>query len=162
MKNNKAMTKLIRQYGESQDRSFPLNPKLVTLLDSGIKERDGVFLLVALEFSVSTPMSRFGDRTGYECAVNHVHLEDFLDSANQQDRGTLFRSGVAFAHRLNEKLVSTFPQDHFRIILSCNLDDPPGCVVRFHKVRAGENWIQLDDLEGYKSEAIMVIEVANG
>ena len=161
MKSNSAMKRLLQHYGESEGRLFPLSAKLITLLASHIEERDGVFLFTTFDRSVPSSTSRFGDLTGCECAINHVHLEDFVEPTNHKDRETLFKSGISFAYRLKEKLISTFPQERFRIILSYNLNDPPACVVRFHKVRAGENWIKLDDLEGYESEAVMVMDVSS-
>jgi len=132
---------------------------LISLLGSGIIENNGTFLLKKLEDSVKDPFPRFGDLTGYECEVNHVHLEDYIDFSHNKDPEILFRSGVAFVSRLNEKLALTYHNEHFRIILSYSLDEPLGCSIRFHKIRTGENWIKMEDLEGYKSEAIMVMDV---
>jgi hypothetical protein len=35
---------------------------------------------------------------------------------------------------------------------------PAACTVRFHKVRAGQVWLK-DDLESYKEEAILVMDL---
>jgi hypothetical protein len=46
----------------------------------------------------------------------------------------------------------------FRVIVALPEDDD--CTVRFHQIRPGENW-SAEDLEGYKSEAILVFDVAS-
>jgi hypothetical protein len=153
------MKELLRRYEDTDLWAFRLGDRLVDLLEAGIIERDGAFLFAMFGNLVPFTPSRFGDLTGYECAVNHVHIEDLLDPAIHGSHEVLFKSGATFALRLKEELESAYPQVGFRIVLSYSLDGPQSCVVRFHKVRMGEEWLKMDDLDGYRSEALMVIEV---
>jgi hypothetical protein len=91
----------------------------------------------------------FPDKTGFECSANHVHLP--FVGTNES-----LISCLEYAATLQEAL-SPFTQDRrFRVIVALPEDDD--CTVRFHQIRPGENWI-ADDLEGYKSEAILVFDV---
>jgi len=157
MKTNTSMDKLLQVYGETESRQFSLSSKLSTLLESRIEERDKTFCFTSLRSTISEPVMFFGDLTGYECAVNHIHIDDFLEPGSQQKQGLLFRSAIAFAYRLKEKLISTFPKQNFNIILGYSLGNPPGCTVRFHKIRENESWIS-DNLDGYEAEAVMVLD----
>lgn len=159
MKSNIAMREMLQQHSKIKDVDFPLSPKLLVLLESPVEEHNGAFLFSKLKSTVHEPTSRFEDLTGYECAVNHVHLEDYVDSPAAMHRESLLKMGMTFVDHLKQRLSFTHPQTHFRIILSCNLDDPPGSVVRFHKIRVGESWINEDNLDGYEGEAILVIDV---
>jgi len=161
MKTNVAMRELLQKYDKFEEVDFSLDPKLLALLDSPVEEHNGAFLFSQLRPTVQDPLSRFGDLTGYECTVNHIHLEDFVDSLDLESRERLLQIGVASVHHLVEKLSLAHPHIQFRVIMSCNLDDPPGCVLRFHKIRVDENWVKLDDLDGYEMEAILVTDVPN-
>jgi len=91
------------------------------------------------------------DKTGFECFINHVHLP--FDGTNQ----TLI-SCLEYAATLQETLMPLTDR-HFRVIVSL-ADEERDCTVRFHQIRSGENWI-AEDLEGYKSEALLVFDVAS-
>ena len=90
------------------------------------------------------------DKTGFECFINHVHLPY---------AGT--REGLVscleYAATLQEALMPLARGREFRVIVSAAEDDD--CTVRFHQIRVGENWI-AQDIEGYKSEAILVFDVS--
>ncbi len=159
MKTNMAMQELLLHHGISEGESYPLDPKLESILSAGIHVLDGAYLFAKFETSVSAPRSRFGDLTGYECAVNHFHIESNLTSPDNKSPDTLLKNGITFVHRLESKLASTFPGVPFRIIFGYSSDPLLSCVVRFHKIRANEEWVMLDDLEGYKLEALMVLDV---
>jgi hypothetical protein len=90
------------------------------------------------------------DRTGFECFVNHVHLP--FAGTNES-----LVSCLKHAATLQEALMPLTPDRQFRVIVGLREDDRD-CTVRFHQIRPGEDWI-AEDLEGYKSEAILVFDV---
>ncbi|MDB4971529.1 MAG: hypothetical protein JWN44_7218, partial [Myxococcales bacterium] len=126
-------------------------PDLARLVDEGFETMDGcvVFRRLAKRMS-TTKSSDFPDRTGRECFVNHLHVEDYTTA---KDALELAATGFAFAKRLEEALRSR--GEHFIIIVS---SDAESCSVRFHKARDGESWL-ADDLDGYGDEALLVLEV---
>ena len=63
--------------------------------------------------------------------------------------------GLRFAEAIRERLVSRFPEQSFRIIVS--IDEPGDVTVRFHRVRPNQSWL-ADDLESYGSEAVGVFD----
>lgn len=95
----------------------------------------------------------FPDATGYECFVNHVHIEDHV-----LGKGTgsisVHKQALEFARRLSESLSSSFPGKLFLVILACS---ESGSSARFHLARQGQSWLS-EDLEGYAEEAILTIE----
>jgi hypothetical protein len=94
------------------------------------------------------------DKTGFECFINHVHLP--FDGTNES-----LISCLEYAATLQEALTPLTGDRQFRVIVSLSeVDDFPesACTVRFHQIRPGEDWI-AEDLEGYKSEAILVFDV---
>jgi hypothetical protein len=97
------------------------------------------------EFKLSrVSQKHFPDKTGYECFVNHVHLA--YDGAR---RSAI--SSLEYCKRLDIGLVKFAPKQEFQIIASFSVD---GSTVRFHKLRPREDYL-ADDLEGYKTEAIL-------
>jgi hypothetical protein len=94
------------------------------------------------------------DKTGFECFINHVHLPfDGTDGA--------LLPCLEYATTLQKALTSLTPDRQFRVIVAFSEDDKfPGsrCTVCFHQVRPDENYL-ADDLEGYKSEAMLAFDV---
>ena len=126
-----------------------LPAKLSDLLSAGFVDQDGcVFFAQFAKRTSGADHSDFPDLTGYECFVNHVHIDDYVEDADPQ---TLAAMGVAFARRLCE-LLSERSGD-FNVIVG---SDDLSCSVRFHRVRASEAWLG-DDLESYQDEAIAVL-----
>ena len=93
----------------------------------------------------------FPDTTGYECFANHIHIDDYVLERSPE---YLVEQALALAASLNERLCSVAPDSAFRFIIAANED---GCTLRFHSVRADEQW-ETQDLEEYTQEAIAVIE----
>jgi hypothetical protein len=144
VKTNQRMNALMQ--GEHR---IDLPAKLSDLLSAGVVDRDGcVFFAELAKRASNASRSDFPDLTGYECFVNHVHIDDYVEDADPQ---TLAAMGVTFARRLCE-LLSERSGD-FNVIVG---SDELSCSVRFHLVRAGEAWLS-DDLESYRDEAIAVL-----
>jgi hypothetical protein len=126
-----------------------LPAKLSDLLSAGFVDKDGcLFFAQFAKRTSGADRSDFPDLTGYECFVNHIHIDDYIEDADAQ---TLAAIGVSFARRLCE-LLSARSGD-FNVIVGT---DELSCSVRFHRIRAGEAWLS-DDLESYQDEAIAVL-----
>jgi len=138
-------------------QSLELSESLRNLLVSQIVEFEGcIFLEPLLKLSPNATLSLFPDRTGFECFVNHIHVEDYLD----QNDGTnptsnlQLASCIRFAMKLKERLGEYQSKGRFRVIIT---SDDETCTVRFHKIRENETWLS-EDLEQYREEAVGVIE----
>lgn len=116
------------------------------ILDGGFFLKDGcVFLNGLFSASASVAIGDFCDRTGFECFVNSLHIDDFV-SENYICHAINFSRALLLAWKRNGG-------GEIRMIVS---GDDLEAVCRFHMVRVGENWIS-DDLNSYE-EAIMVID----
>lgn len=68
--------------------------------------------------------------------------------------GYALKKGISFCH----KLIDILPKSHeFNVIMSV---DEKYVTISFHLVRDGETWLG-DDLEVYKSDAVLVLHVIN-
>jgi hypothetical protein len=131
-----------------------LSSELLRLIEPGFTVKDGAVLLKTQEkLAVDIRPDNFPDLTGYECFVNHVHIEDYLGDA-ELGSNALLEQGFAFANKIVEELSSLYHGKPFKVIVATN---ESGCSVRFHLIRNGENWLS-DDLDKYGQEAILVLE----
>jgi len=138
---------------ENLDDPKALPQKLLALLNGGFAEDEQCVFLSALK--KATPVKRldFPDRTGYECFVNHIHIENYLENGGLPPLEMLGR-GIALAGEIKKRLSQLHGEKHFRIIVAF---DGTTCTVRFHTVRADEEWIDKD-ASGRAREAIAVFE----
>jgi hypothetical protein len=129
-------------------QSHTLPEVLAHVLRSGVETADGC--VVSRAFT-APPFEAIRadvfDRTGYECFVNHWHFV-------QADAVTALSYAEEFSRQAARLLISVSPASAFRFIVSNTEDE---WTVRFHTVRSGESWVS-DDLEGYGSEAVMVLD----
>lgn len=105
------------------------------------------------EIDVDKALSVYYDRTGFEASYNEFRIEDYFDRSIDNPL-----EGIAIAIKLSEiwelKLKKDFPHYMFHIIIGF---DGEYTTIRFHKLRDEEStWIDLDDLDSYKKEAIAV------
>jgi len=137
-----------------------LEASLDSLLGDGVIEQSGVWLLRAMlpeGFNADLAVSQSFDRTDVECSANHVHVEEFVDASRCWSSLQIVSQGHAFAQRLVVLLES---MGAFEIILSFHEGaDAGGCIVTFHLIRPGEEWL-APDLEGYEEDAILVLRTA--
>jgi hypothetical protein len=91
---------------------------------------------------------RFPDEVGYECFVNHFHLDDYREE-------NLVPAAWAVAAVVNGK----FEESGFGklIVRHTIVHDGASCTYRFHVVRPGQSWL-ADDLEAYADEAVLVLD----
>jgi len=140
---------------KSLDCPEQLSRRLVELLDSGFTRVDRcVFLKAQEKLRGNGKLEDFPDRTGYECFVNHIHVEDYLDQSDNVSQLVRLGQGVAFAYQMKEGLSSFSANENFRLIVS---SDELSCSVRFHVIRNAEEWLS-SDINSYEHEAILVLD----
>jgi hypothetical protein len=130
----------------------PLPARIQSIIDQGAHCRDGMWLLRAMDTGETnvTPSS-FPDAVGYECFINHFHINDQLDDGEENAPA---EEQLAYGLRFILDIQKRLPREpRFTLILSCNEDD---CSVRAHTHREGQRWI-ADDLEAYRDDAVLVI-----
>ncbi len=133
-------------------KGHQLSSRLKQVLAAGIVEEDGCWFLAKRRAGTKGKISDFGDRTGLECFVNKVHIEE-QSPINIQEQGLLFVSAI-------RELLE--PHGHFNIMMEVSNSDIEGkpniltCNVRFHKIRTGEQWLK-DDLDAYRDEGILLL-----
>ncbi|MBZ5681537.1 MAG: hypothetical protein LAO24_15665 [Acidobacteriia bacterium] len=154
MKTNQPMDVLydeIRQ--ENLDDPKALPQKLLTMLNGGFTEQDQCVFLALLRKEAPVSRLDFPDCTAYECFVNHIHIEDYLENGGLPPLEMVGR-GIALARELKARLSGLHGGKHFRIIVAF---DGLTCTVRFHTVRLDEEWIDKN-VNGHRGEAVAVLE----
>lgn len=139
MKTNKAMRYLLENVPPSIHAASE-RPSL------NFTEWDHCILIDTAELGTLKTVKEtvYPDRTGLEASINHVHVSDFANGMKIMDQWT-------------RKLQEDYSGKQFIIILSCQ-PDGGDVVLRFYQYRKDEpEWVTLDNLEGYKEEAILVI-----
>ena len=152
---NQRMRNSLRQSNPSDFVSREkLTAALSQILAQGFTELGGAIVFTAgRAIGENVEPRNFPDLTGFECFVNHIHVEDQLVPAVSNEVA-LLRQGIAFALKTETRLRSEFPQKPFKVIVASTAH---GCGVRFHVNRQGEQWLN-SDLDGYAEEAILVLE----
>lgn len=123
-----------------------LPPELLEISTDGFREADGCVVLDALfRRGVNAGVDDFPDRTGFECFVNSIHIDDYVD-ARYLSTAFLFVD-ACLARWRKQGLSGTM-----RAIVSC---DEFGANVKFHLAREAESWL-AEDLEGYEDPILVV------
>jgi hypothetical protein len=146
---NKAMKKL---YSPDWDLGSVRLPRgLNTLTEGGVVLHDGCYVLKeSLEANPHILLDQYPDRTSYESFLNHVHIRD--------NGGSRLPVAFAYLQRISDVLARQFPDEQFVGIISSTRKGRD-CVVRFYAKHQGErNWLS-DDLEGYKTEAVCLLDL---
>lgn len=77
--------------------STPLASGLAELLREELVEENGCWFLASLREGARTAsLASFVDRSGLECFVNHIHIEDFLETS---DANRMSQARVALGRR---------------------------------------------------------------
>jgi hypothetical protein len=136
---------------ENLDDPKALPQKLLALLNAGFVEAEECVFLSLLKKAAPVQRLDFPDRTGFECFVNHIHVEDYLENGGLPPLEMLGR-GLALAQELKKQLSHLHGAKHFRIIVAF---DGTSCTVRFHTVRSDEEWAAK---EHGPQEAIAILD----
>lgn len=147
LRQNSIMGACFPMLGEDVKGELP--HALNLLVAGGLVFRDRcVFLSSLLGQCSSIDGKELLDETGYECFVNKIHIEDYA----QED---LVSIGMRFLREISSLCFAANVSFPVHGVISA-ADD---CViVRFHRVRPGQNWLDAD-LENYKAEGIAEVEV---
>src|ERR1700733_6642556 len=130
MKTNQNMRRFL---GELRENRLGLSPKLSSILNAGFVEEKGCVLLASEKRDCGSDRTATHDETGYECFVNHVHVESLGEA-------------LEFAGRLKKTLTSLFPGD-FVVIVSF---DGREAIVRFHRLRAGQPGLSENRVDRFR------------
>jgi hypothetical protein len=141
---------------ENLDDAGDLSQKLTQLADSPLVEEEGcVFLGTLRRGAGEMKLADFSDRTAFECYVNHIHVEDYLENGSLVALIILGR-GLALARQLRDRLATIDGHRHFRVIVTFH---QAGCTVRFHTIRPDEEFTDKE-LSGLEEVAVAVLETA--
>lgn len=125
---------------------FLENTSLNEISNSGFSKVGPCFFLKkCYEINTNASIQNFPDKTGYECFVNSVNIDDYV-SDNYLEYALSFVNntfGLWNSLKFNDELISILSMDEF------------GLKVKFHMARVGEQWLS-DNLETYE-EAILII-----
>jgi len=131
----------MREYlSQVKTHESALSPALSSVLVAGFVEKEGCVLLASKAHNSGVARDAAQDDTGYECFINHLHVKNLAEA-------------LEFARRLKRALAERFTHV-FVVIVSFDGRD---ATVRFHKLRAGQAWLDKN-LEGYLQEGIAVLD----
>lgn len=111
-----------------------------------------------INISIDKIIDIYGDRTGYEVHCNEFLVREILPNKfyksirNDADKETVL--GLEIAKILSDKLKIMYNKCTFYVIVS---NDGNVTNIRFHKYRKGESWININELDNFKYEALAVI-----
>lgn len=143
MKVNSKMKQLL----ELRKPEDELSPMLGAIADAGFTSIEGCYLLSALSsINTNVSLADFKDRTGYECFINSLHIEDYSSEV-------ILSQALKFVARIFEVWRSANPSNALLAIISA---DENSVVVKCHMKRNGEEWLS-GDIEGF-ADAIMSID----
>lgn len=146
---NNAMKKL---YSPDWDLSgIRLSQELDAMVEGGVVLHDGCYILKkSFEANPHIHLDQYEDRTAYEHFLNHMHIKD--------NGGSRLPVAFAYMQRISEVLRREFPNEQFVGVISSTRKGRD-CVVGFHAKHEGEqNWLS-DDLEGYKTKAVCLLDL---
>lgn len=147
MKSNSVMRALLAEETVVEQ----LNPALNAIVDRGFNVREGCYFLAALlPAAKNATRDSFADRTGYECFVNSIHVEDYDSKAPlcQAIQFVICAFSVWRASVPALTLMSVVSADEFSV------------VVKFHVKRPAEQWLS-ENIEGYE-DPILSVESSEG
>lgn len=126
--------------------NMTLRTELSSLLFGGFVLRNCCVLLASLAgFQTNASLENFPDKTGYECFINSIHIDDYVHDE-------YLANACLFVEALFDIWRQSRNDGTIQAIVS---SDEYGAVVRFHLVRKNESWISTN-IESYE-EAILVV-----
>lgn len=143
----KINSKMLRAYSDLSVANVELHYGLKDISDAGFTSKSGCYFLRRyLEVGTNVKLSDFPDKTGYECFINSVNVDDFVEDCYLEQGICFVRNVFAQWNDMNvdNKLIAILSMDEF------------GLKVKFHIHRFGEDWL-TDELEDYE-ESLMVVD----
>lgn len=106
-----------------------------------------------IKLDINKILSVYFDRTDFEASYNEFRLEDYYEGLCNNSYESVEMS-IEFLKVISNRLKDKFPYYNFHIVLSY---DGNYSTMRFYKLRESEEtWIDLDNLDEYADEAIIV------
>jgi|HubBroStandDraft_2_1064218.scaffolds.fasta_scaffold676753_1 hypothetical protein len=139
---NRAFVHAIRSLRGGGKR--PLVSELKEIARGGIINIDGCSLLAREVGHTNATVNDFPDKTGFECFVNHIHLDEYASEF-------LIGQTICFV----SEVLNDWNKKHAEGELNAIVGLKDGATVRFHRRRENEFWL-AGDLDGY-NEAILEI-----
>lgn len=141
---NKKMTKLLENTEFNQKK---LPPQLSNLIEQGFYENEGcIFIKSLFEKKTNANSANFPDKTGYECFINSIHVDDYAPSDH-------LAIACFFVDCIFREWRFRAQRKSLRAIIFC---DEISTSIKLHLIRDGESWIS-SDLEGYE-DAILALD----
>ncbi|MBW8309100.1 MAG: hypothetical protein K0M45_05620 [Candidatus Paracaedibacteraceae bacterium] len=158
--SNQLMKKLLFK-ADWTTMKFCLSNSFFSLLEKGFIYKDGCLLLLENFHKAKVLNGDFVDRTGYECFVNKIHVEDYIPISNTIPIEQIYLCGLFFLSKTVEKINLLSFKGLYRFILSIDQDEEDSTlnsyVFRFHTLRQGEEYLE-ENLDLYES-SILVMDI---
>ena len=128
--------------------NFQLNAALQKLLNEGFIFHEGCYFLKTLYKQQShINQSDFIDSTGYECFINSIHFDDYIEN-------NVFEQALLFS----DNLIKKWNIQNNGLVLKLILSETDfGFNLKFHLYREYEHWINENDIDKFE-EAIIVFK----
>ena len=137
---------------------------LTAIAEKGIELRDEVVVWRGGARWASPPPGDFPDLTGWECFVNSFHLEDEVPvkrrrtadgepRISREGQVVLLRQGLALGLAVCQRAAEADLPLAVRCVIATNRTNG---TFRFHRIRAGEDWVRTD-LNSYDDDDMVVV-----
>jgi len=126
--------------------NYKLNTSLLELLSEGFIIYKGCYFLKSLH-KIQGHINEFDftDATGYECFINSIHIDDYVDN-DVLEQALLF----------SDSLINEWNAQNNGLILKLILSETDfGFNLKFHLRREKEDWINEKDINKFE-EALIV------
>jgi hypothetical protein len=127
-------------------REHHLDKHLESIIEAGFKELNGYYFISSLvKNSQSVIASDFPDKAGFECFVNSIHIDDYVDTDFLQ-QGLLFVEKVFEVWNDKNKslpLVGVISKTEF------------GANVKFYFQRPNEVYINITDIDKFEDPVLI-------
>lgn len=118
-----------------------LNQELNEILKAGFTFVQDCWIMKSMyEGNLHIKLTDFPDKTGYECFINSIHIDDYFDS------DLLFYAFV-FVEKLSIEWKKLENQFSLEVIMS---ETDFGYNIKWHTVRVSEKWILEPDLNKFE------------
>ncbi|MEK6314840.1 MAG: hypothetical protein V4807_10520 [Burkholderia gladioli] len=146
MKVNRAMRNILYKV----KLNCSINSSLMDVVNGGFVLRDGCYFLSLLLKGANVSRENFPDRTGYECFVNSLHIEDY-DPVLPLAQAIIFIKEIfSIWNVMNEVdlLAAIVMVDEFSV------------VTKFHVNRVGEQWLS-SNIDDYDDPVFFILSSEN-
>jgi len=116
--------------------SISLDIELKKIIKSGFINKNDCFILKSLS-QKHIKINDFIDKTGYECFINSIHIDDYVDS-------NFLCHSLLYIKELINSWENFNKEEKIEIIL---IETDYGFCIKWHVIRQNEDWLNVEDLE---------------